>query len=155
LHFRSHPNPKWRMEAPLIRHRQERDLFFYVAPTMNKHPLVIRALRKYSLVLITTWPTNEYLLWPVPVIDQSVDRKPIKSIQSQHTALERSEHIWTRMEWDESEGNFSVEAAENLKQDPVWPEKENLTDFLKLAFAGKVIDNPEHDYVRQLRGIAT
>jgi len=48
---------------------------------------------------------------------------------------------------------LNVEIAENNPHKPVWP-KEPFQAFLKLAFAGRIIDSDDHEYVRQLRGIS-
>jgi hypothetical protein len=149
LYFRSCPDVNMRLTASLIRHKQERDLYFFVTPEMRSHPHVERALRFYTLVLIQTWPIGEYQLWPVPILGD----KPMPSDKSQNTAFEYSLRFWTQMAWDAGFRDFNVEIAEKNKIEPVWPE-EPFTAFLKLAFAGKVIDNDNHEYVRQLRGIA-
>jgi hypothetical protein len=57
------------------------------------------------------------------------------------------------MTWDAGLRDYNVEIAENNPQKPVWPE-EPFQTFLKLAFAGRIIDNDNHEYVRQLRGIS-
>ena len=57
--------------------------------------------------------------------------------------------IW----WSEEESDFKVEKAEGNLPEPTWPEGKNLADLLKLGFADRIIDNENHDYVRQLRGL--
>ena len=150
LYFRSCPDVNMRLTASLIRHKQERDLFFFVTPDMRQHPHVERALRYYTLVLIQTWPIGEYQLWPVPMLSD----KPMPSDKSQNVAFEKSLRFWTQMTWDAGLRDYNVEIAENNPQKPVWPEKEPFQTFLKLAFAGRIIDNDNHEYVRQLRGIS-
>ena len=76
------------------------------------------------------------------------------SDRSQHTAFELSLQYWVQMAWDPTLRNYNVEVAENNKNKPTWPQ-EPFTAFLKLAFAGRIIDNDNHEYVRQLRGIAS
>jgi hypothetical protein len=150
LYFRSCPDVNMRLTASLIRHKQERDLYYYVTPQMRSHPHVERHIRFYTLVLIQTWPIGEYQLWPVPILGD----KPMPSDKSQNAAFEHSLRFWTQMAWDARLRDFNVEIAGDIKIDPVWPE-EPFTAFLKLAFAGKIIDNDNHEYVRQLRGIAS
>jgi hypothetical protein len=149
-YFRSSSDPALQLEATLIRHKQERDLYFFVPPHMRTHPNVKRAMRAYTLVLVTTWPIGEYYLWPVPKLGM----KPIKSDLSQHKVYEQSLERWTIMAWDAEKRDFAVEPAEKMDQKPVWP-KESFNELLKLAFAGCIIDSDEHEYVRQLRGIFT
>jgi hypothetical protein len=149
LYFRTCPDVNMRLTASLIRHKQERDLFYFVVPGMRKHPHVERALRYYTLVLIQTWPIGDYQLWPVPVLGE----KPMPSDKSQNIAFEKSLRDWTIMTWDAGLRDFNVEIAENNPQKPVWPQ-EPFQAFLKLAFAGRIIDSDNHEYVRQLRGIS-
>jgi len=154
LYFRSSPKLNHRLIAPLIRHKQERDLYFFVAPQMREHPHVKRHMRYYTLVLISTWPSEDYQLWPVPLL---VGDKPIQSDKTQNDAFEKSLRYWTQIAWDKSKRDYNVEIAErtegNTIPDPVWPEKEPFNTFLKLAFSGNIIDTPDYEYVRQLRGI--
>jgi len=149
VYFRSHPSIDMRLTATLIRHKQERDLFYFVTPQMRSHPHVERAIRLYTLALITTWPVGEYQLWPVPVLGE----KPMPSDKSQNTAFEQSLRTWTQITWDPSKRDFNVETAERPDRKPVWLDNTPFHVFLKLAFAGRIIDNDDHEYVRQLRGI--
>jgi hypothetical protein len=151
IYFRSNPDLKMRLTAMLIRHKQERDLYYFVTPEMKNHPHVERACRPYILVLITTWPFGEFMLWPVPILGE----KPMQSDKAQNKAFEQSQRFWTQMTWDPKLRDFSIEVAERADdRKPIWPD-EPFETFLKLAFAGRIIDNDEHEYVRQLRGIFT
>jgi hypothetical protein len=73
-YFRSSPDLQLANQT-LIRHRQERDLYFFVPPHMRKQPNIKRAMRVYTLVLVTTWPIGQFYLWPVPVL--STNPKPV------------------------------------------------------------------------------
>ena len=44
--------------------------------------------------------------------------------------------------------------AEGIKTEPNWPLDLSLGDLLRLGFADKIIDSPEHPYVMRLRGLA-
>jgi hypothetical protein len=148
-YFRSNPDLRMRLPVTLIRHKQERDLYYYVVPEMRSHPHVERACRAYILVQVVTWPVGETLLWPIPVLGE----KPMASDVAQNAAYEHSLRSWTQLAWDQKLRNFSVEVAERADdRKPVWP-TESFETLLKLAFAGRIIDNDEHEYVRQLRGI--
>jgi hypothetical protein len=150
LYFRSHPDLRMRLPATLIRHKQERDLYYYVTPAMRTYPLLEKHIRPFTLVLITTWPIGEPQLWPVPVL---VGDKPFPTDVVQNKAFETSLRFWTQLAWNAKKRNYSVEVAEQADdRKPVWPE-EPFDTFLKLAFNGRVIDNDNHEYVRQLRGI--
>jgi hypothetical protein len=47
-----------------------------------------------------------------------------------------------------------VITAENINLDPIWPTDRTFNDLLKLGFADKIINSPDHPYVLQLRGVA-
>jgi hypothetical protein len=56
---------------------------------------------------------------------------------------------------DDAKKPCDVIAAEHMKDlEPIWPADRTLRDLLKLGFADKIIDTPEHPYVLQLRGLA-
>ena len=59
---------------------------------------------------------------------------------------------WTQIVWNDERSDYDVEIAEAIEKEPVWPDK-SMGELLKLAFADKVIDNEDHPYVRQLRGV--
>jgi hypothetical protein len=153
LYFRSCPDVNMRLTASLIRHKQERDLFYYVVPAMREFPHVKRAFRYYTLVLITTWPIGDFQLWPVPAL---IGDKPMPTDKTQNIAFEKSLREWTKMTWDQRLRDFNVETAENNPNKPVWPPEDvTFNCLLKLAFAGRIIDSDDHEYVKQLRGISS
>jgi hypothetical protein len=47
-----------------------------------------------------------------------------------------------------------IEIAEGIEHQPNWPPDKTFNEILKLGFADKIIDNEDHEYVRQLRGLS-
>jgi hypothetical protein len=62
---------------------------------------------------------------------------------------------WVQILWNGDTMDYDVAIAEDLKIEPNWPEEPSNDWFrrlLRLAFADKIIDNPDHPYVQRLRG---
>jgi hypothetical protein len=121
--------------------------FYYITPQsgMRDHPLLKPRLRVVTLVLTVTWPSSNFLIWPVPL-----GERDIKAWKSARKAYELAQDQWMQMVWNETD--YQVETAEEINHDPIWP-AETFEALLKRAFDGKVIDNQDHPYVRRLRGI--
>jgi len=105
-------------------------------------------IKPVTLALISIWPANEVMLWPVPILGD----RDFKVWKSARRAYELAHDQWVQMAWNESRADYDIETAEGINHTPEWPNK-TFKELLKLAFDGKVIDNEDHAYVRQLRGI--
>jgi hypothetical protein len=94
------------------------------------------------------WPGGGVQLWPVPILGTST----LASWKSARVAYEQAKTEWTQIVWNDERGDYDVEGAESINRDPIWPDRA-FNGFLKLGFADKIIDNEDHPYVRQLRGV--
>lgn len=147
VYFRSHPDPTMRLdEATVVK---DQDTYYFVVPGMRNHHKLAKQLRPVTLALVCIWPTNEALIWPVPILSEDRD---VRAWKSQRAAYNLSLESWTQMAWHESD--YVIETAEDfdMKIEPIWPDK-TFGELLKLAFDGKIIDNEDHPYVRRLRGL--
>jgi hypothetical protein len=70
-------------------------------------------------------------------------------------AYERSLTEWVQMVWNGEKRDYDVVPAEGINIEPLWPNDLNLGHLMKIGFASKLIETPEHPYVLQLRGLAT
>jgi hypothetical protein len=122
--------------------------FYYVVPGMRKHPRLEPRLRRVTLVLTSTWPSGDVLIWPVPILTE----REFKVWKSARRAYELALDQWVQMVWSEASSDYQIEISEGVDHAPVWPQK-TFEELLKLGFDGKVIDNEEHPYVRRLRGL--
>jgi hypothetical protein len=122
--------------------------FYYVTPAMRGHAKIIKRLRMVTLALAYVWPANNVMVWPVP----KLEGRDFKAWKSARAAYELARDQWVSVTWDEANSDYAIETAEGIKHEPSWPDK-TFTDLLKLAFDGKVLDNENHPYVLQLRGI--
>jgi hypothetical protein len=122
--------------------------YYFVVPHMRMHPKLAPRLRKVTLVLTSTWPSGNLLIWPVPIL---ADRE-FAAWKSLRKAYELAQDRWVQMVWSEERSDFQLEIAEGIDHEPTWVEKD-FGELLKLGFDGKVIDSEEHPYVRRLRGL--
>jgi hypothetical protein len=149
-HFRVHPSPEMQLEDATVLHDRDEGSFYYVVPAMRGHPKLKLRLRRVTLALVYTWPGGNIMIWPVPH-PIGRDFKPWKSARK---AFELAQAQWVQMVWDEEQGDYAIETAEDLdkKLEPAWPDK-FFSEHLKIGFSDKVVDNEEHPYVRRLRGV--
>jgi hypothetical protein len=143
--FRSHPEHE--LQGSSVLQDRAGRAYYYVVPAMRTHPKLEKRVRPVTLGLICTWPGNIPIIWPVSTGDRD-----FKVWKSARKALELSKEYWTQIVWDEENGDYVIETAEDIHVDPIWPEQ-SFEELLKLGFDGKIIDNEDHPYVRRLRGL--
>jgi hypothetical protein len=150
VHFRGHPDAEMQLEDATVLHDRDEGSFYYVVPAMRGHPKLKLRLRRVTLVLVYTWPGGNILIWPVPILGG----RDFKAWKSARKAFQLAQSQWVQMVWNEEEGDYVIEIAEDLdkKLEPSWPDK-TFSDHLKIGFSDKVIDNEDHVYVRRLRGV--
>jgi hypothetical protein len=98
-----------------------------------------------KIVVTYLWPGGKIQIWPVPMGEAKID-----AWKSARAAFELSLEQWTQMAWGGTD--YVIETAESINREPIWPDK-TLGELLKLGFADRIIDNDNHPYVLQLRGI--
>jgi hypothetical protein len=131
--------------------------FYFVAPNMLDHEKVKRRIRLFDLVTACSWPGQEIFIWPVPVL--TTGKKPFPSWKSQRDAYEQAKTEWTILVWDDAKGQHFIETAEKKDGEvtiptPNWPTSPDFSQLMKLGFAERTLNSPEHPYVMQLRGRA-
>ena len=155
VYFRVNPDPDMMLEATVVRDNDgTKKVTYYVTPgvledlDMPGRSKLMPRIRKVTIALVTTWPTGDVLLWPVPILDD----RDIKAWKSSRVAFKLAQTKWVMMIWSAELGDYVVETAEEITHEPVWP-KRSFSEILKVGFADKVIDNAEHPYVLRLRGV--
>jgi hypothetical protein len=133
------------------------DDFYFVTPTMLDHHVILPRLRKVTIATVYTWPGGVISLWPVPFAEET----RIACWKSARAAYEMSRGRddkgrlrWVQLCWNSDRRDYDVAIAEGIDSEPKWPDDLDLRKLLKLGFADKIIDSPEHAYVLQLRGVA-
>ena len=148
-HFKAHPD--WLLEGQTVVKDKDTGDFYFVVPDMRSHPKLKHRLRLVTLAVVAVWPADVMYVWPVPEL--GTKKKDFKPWKSARAAYDQSREQWTQIVWSEEETDFKVETAEGNLPEPTWPSGKTFNDLLKLGFADRIIDNENHDYVRQLRGL--
>jgi hypothetical protein len=150
VYFRSHSDPSMALDASVLIGSEWSDDFYFPVPRMLDHPAVLPRLRKVTIAVVYTWPGGAISVWPVPFAEDT----RIACRKSARAAYELSKAQWVQMIWNADKRDYDVAIAEGINTEPLWPPDLNLSNLLKLGFADRIIDTPEHPYVRQLRGLA-
>jgi hypothetical protein len=150
VYFRVNADPEMTLDDCTILRDVEgsRKTIYFVVPAMRGHPKLAPRLRQVTIAVVSTWPTGNVLLWPVPILGDST----LAAWRSARAAFELAQSQWVQIVWAGERGDYQVETAEGIDREPVWPDKK-LSELLKIGFADRVIDNDDHPYVRRLRGI--
>lgn len=143
-------HPDWQLDNATIIHDNKERIYYFVVPAMREHFKLKPRIRPVTLAVVCLWPGNSLMIWPAPI----VNAKSIKCWKSERRAFELSHTDWVQIAWDEGESDYKVEPAEGIRHEPLFPADKTFNELLKLAFEGRIIDNEEHPYVRQLRGLA-
>jgi hypothetical protein len=144
--FRCHDDPAMSLNASIIVGDGGSDDYYFVTPFMLNHHVILPRLRKVTIAVVYTWPGGAVSLWPVPMADES----RIACWKSARAAYEMSKQQWVQLCWNADRRDYDVAVAEGINSKPNWPDDLNISKLLKLGFAS----SPEHDYVKQLRGLA-
>jgi hypothetical protein len=150
VYFRCHADPKMSLDASVIIGDQGSDDFYFVHPRMLNHAVILPRLRKVTIAVVCAWPGGSISLWPVPFAEET----RVPCWRSARAAFELAKERWVQLIWNPDTRDYDVAVAEGINIGPTWPVDLNLAQLLKLAFADKIIDSPEHPYVLRLRGLA-
>jgi hypothetical protein len=151
VYFRVHPDAEMRLDDSTVLRDNTgtQRAYYFVVPAMRTHPKLAQRLRRVTIALLYIWPGGAIQLWPVPILND----RSLASQKSARVAYELGQTQWTQIVWNEGRNDYDVETAEKIgAKEPIWPDK-SMSELLKLGFADKVIDNEDHPYVLQLRGV--
>jgi hypothetical protein len=149
--IRVHPDSEYRTNLYLLEHKgdDERTTLYLVAPGL-KHlrEEFPREIKLYRLFLAVTKQGGPFL-WPQKL--PTDDGMGVSWHESGIAAAEEAMHDWVKVEGDKRISSYTTKRPRMNYGDPVWPEI-TLRDALALAFKDRLIDSPEHDVLRELRG---
>jgi hypothetical protein len=149
VYFRCHPDPNMSLDASVLIGSEGSDDFYFVTPFMLNHHVVLPRLRKVTIAVTYQWPGGAVGLWPVPIAEET----RITCWKSARAAYGLSKDQWVQLCWNADRRDYDVAVAEGIKIKPMWPEDLDFQKLLKLGFADKIINSPEHPYVKVLRGL--
>jgi hypothetical protein len=150
VYFRCHEAPTMSLDASIIVGSDGSDDYYFVTPFMLNHHVILPRLRKVTIAVVYTWPGGTVSLWPVPMAEET----RIACWKSARAAYELSKTQWVQLCWNADRRDYDVAVAEGINSKPMWPDDLDIKKLLKLGFADRIISSPEHDYVKQLRGVA-
>jgi hypothetical protein len=150
VYFRVHDAPAMALDASVLIGDGGSDDFYFVAPSMLNHHVVLPRLRRVTIATVYTWPGGAVSLWPVPNFEET----RVACWKSARAAFELAKQQWVQLCWNNDLRDYDVTVAEGINTEPVWPTDKTLRDLLRLGFTDKTITSAEHPYVKQLRGLA-
>jgi hypothetical protein len=89
-------------------------------------------------------------LWPVRL--PGPDGKNMEWWRTAHEAASHATKEWVRVSANQNLGGYEIRIAAGQMSAPEWPEYA-FRDLLRVAFQNRVIDRPDHEVIRQLRGL--
>jgi hypothetical protein len=141
---RVHPN-NLLSPAALIEVKDDRECFLVVpslAPELTS---------EYSFVALYQGQTRQQVnfLWPVKL--PGSDGRINHWHSSMAEAVERAKTRWIRIAANMSLGAYEMAEAQGNLSDPEWPDL-SISELLRIAFKGRLVDTIDHPILRKLRG---
>ena len=84
-----------------------------------------------------------------PDLDPSGRRNLWQS--SYKDAIKQAENDWVRVQANMAAGQYEITPSMSDLGIPRWP-KQSMDQLINDAFAGRIIDSPDHPYIRQIQG---
>jgi hypothetical protein len=147
--FQVHPDENYRSgPVPFIALKESRE-YYLVAPALRRELrpreywigqvfLAINRLDKPFFWIITTQsPTGRISDWYNSALE----------------CAERAMHQWVQLVADQSAGGYTVSLAEDVLEEPQWPEQ-SFDELFKIGFKRRTVTSLDHPIFKQLRGRA-
>ena len=146
-YFRVHPNPAYRLDAPLLMHELGMDrTFYWVAPNMRAvladnlvwHRLFACSSKKAPIFL---WAAK------LPVAGNSGRKWAETGLRCASEAMS----AWGKIQANADGGGYTWWKSKIAHPDPQWTDK-SMDELVRMAFSGNTIDSPDHLVVKLLEG---
>jgi hypothetical protein len=141
--FRVRSGPEWRVEVSALEFREDRD-WFLVLPAVRSVLLSDQLAVRLHLAINRQ---NQPFLWPIKL---PTDGRRNPWLETAADACAEAERRWVRMVPGRGCYDVFTATAPDLP-DPEWPD-ETFNDLLRLAFADRLVDRPDHPVVQRLAG---
>ena len=146
-YFRVHPDPNYRLDAPLIMHETGLDRSFYwVAPNMRA--ALSEYLTPYRIYTCSSKRQSTFLWAAKLPVAGNAGRKWAESANRCAVAAMSA---WGKLKASHEGGGYVWMQAKTKHPDPVWTDK-TIGELIKLAFADYMIDTPDHLVIKMLEG---
>jgi hypothetical protein len=150
-YFRVHDGKDMSLVCTLIYDKTEDSgkQFYFIHPKLRSHPRLAPLLRWYTMhVIISSFGVVS--LWPVPLKREGERDFPVW--ESYRRARDMALKDWTNMAWDNDQRDYILWPAEGEMGKPKFPDR-TMSNYLIEGLAGNIVDNEDHPFVREVRGI--
>ena len=142
---RTHPDEAYKFPVLLVEDKDNRETYLaspIMAPYLgnNAKPCKLR---------LSVDNTGTPRLVAEPMIDPS--GRPNLWNATYLEAIQRAEVDWVRIESDMNTGQYRIILASENLGEPEWPSR-LMGEMVEEAFAGKIISDRDHPFIRQLEG---
>jgi hypothetical protein len=142
---RVHPGVEYKFRCLLVDDKENGETYL-AAPNMAGH---LGSLATPKTIRLAVDNSGVPKLIAEPDVDPSGRRNLWQS--SYKEAIKQAETDWVRVEANMQAGQYEITKSTNDLGDPRWP-KRSIDELINDAFAGRIIDSPEHPYIRQIQG---
>jgi hypothetical protein len=145
--FRVNPDPAFRLNAPVIELKEDREVYLVAPEMLAELPGSVKAK-----TLFTTISRQGVLrLWPVALPE--ADGRRNDWARSAVDAADHAMRRWVRLAANMSLGAYEIYEAQGQLPEPEWPDLA-FGEILKIAFRDRIIDRSDHPVVQRLQGLA-
>lgn len=137
---------EWRFETGTFTNKDDRETFLVVPALWSAMPGDVTPT---MLAVAISRSSPVPFIWPMTL--PSADGRSNLWHESAIEAARIAEQQWVRVVSDMSAGCYVPFVAKGELADPEWPDLP-LVDLMRLAFKGRLIDDPDHPALRRLRG---
>lgn len=142
--FRVHP--EWQAGYPVFEKKQEGKNEFFIVDTKAVPELASEVTPRLIVPLITR--DGSLYVWPLRV--GTPEKEADLAARSAYAGMQKARSSWVRLKWTGREFHCFVAKGKDLPG-PEWPDI-TFDEMIDLAFAGQVIDTPNHPVVKTLNG---
>jgi hypothetical protein len=141
--FRVHP--KWAELYWILELKNAMRSDFYIVDTSSVPELTTEVSPRRLVPIITR--DGSLYIWPLRI--STAEKNLDAAGASSYAAARLAQQSWIRLRWNGHE--FDATVAKAAIPEPTWPDI-TFDEMIEIAFAGKVIDSPEHPVVKTLNG---
>jgi hypothetical protein len=147
--FQVRPGEEWQLQTAVLElERGVERLTYLVAPALWPE---LSGEIVHALLLPCVNRANDLFLWRIKL--PGADGRPNSWTESALEIAKAAETTWCRMVSDTANGIYTHYVSTATWPDPKWPAL-SLSEIIKLAFRGRMIDSLDHPVLQELRGDA-
>jgi hypothetical protein len=146
--IRVHPDPAYRMQTAMVEYGEDKEHFLF---TPSMAALLPNECSPYRIYTAIGRRGGGVFLWPVRL--PGSDGKDNEWWRSAHEHAAVAQTVWARITSNKALGAYERQEATTHVIEPVWP-RLPLKELLRIAFREKLVDRPDHEVVKALRGEA-